>query len=88
MIRPGESHGDNKGSFAMWSFMIIVSIVCFASGGMFYSAALSTGHGNRFADDVCGYGAIFCAHPDWLILAGGASLFVALFMRLFVMIRG
>jgi len=72
----------------MWAFLLVLSIGFFGAGGVFYSAALSRGHGSNFADDVCAVGDAFCTHPDWLIVAGGIALFFALFLRVFTMIRG
>jgi len=66
----------------MWSFILIVSMLFFAASGMFYSAAATLTQGNRFAYDVCGLGGIFCDHPEWLMFAGVATLFVAFFVRL------
>jgi hypothetical protein len=71
----------------MASFALILSIVFFAAAAVFYSSASAVGHGNQFADNVCDAARTFCDHPEWLIVAGGIALFLALLARMIATVR-
>ncbi|MBN9598939.1 MAG: hypothetical protein J0G28_04595 [Afipia sp.] len=56
--------------------MLVVILGLLGAAGVFFLASATQYSGWLWSHELCRQGAIFCEHPNWILIAAGAAILI------------